>query len=80
VSGPVLPPDQPCLRECDCGEWHVLRPEAALAIDVFGPTVTMVTGQGAWEVPRVYAEFHHPETAELPLLATVHEWAPWNPA
>lgn len=73
------PPDMPCLFSCDCGETHLLRPEVAAAIETFGPTVTMVTGDGAWEVPRVYAEWHHPETKEIRLLAAVHEWEPWNP-
>jgi hypothetical protein len=69
----------PCLRQCDCGEEHEVSPVTALCIDVLGPTVTMVTGNGAWEVPRVYAEAHHPEAAEVELLAAIHEWTPWNP-
>jgi hypothetical protein len=68
----------PSLRGCDCGEMHLVSPEVAAACDD-SPTVTMVTGNGAWEVPRVYAEHHHPGTPEVELLAAIHGWKPWNP-
>lgn len=72
-------PDLPCLMACDCGEMHLVSPVTALCIEALGPTVTMVTGRGAWEVPRVYAEVHHPGAAEIGLLAAVHDWKPWMP-
>lgn len=78
MSEPVFP-DVPCLFSCDCGEAHLLDPVTALCAAVLGPTVTMVTGNGAWEVPRVYAAWHRPETAEVELLAAVYGWDPWTP-
>jgi hypothetical protein len=78
VTEPVFP-DLPCLFSCDCGEMHLLDPVTALCIGTLGLTVTMVTGEGAWEVPRVYVAWHQPWTAEIPLLAAVYEWPPWLP-
>lgn len=78
MTGPALPPGLPCLRPCDCGEAHLVSPETALACALF-PTVTMVTGNGAWEVPRVYHAWHRPAAAEVELLAAIHGWRPSIP-
>jgi hypothetical protein len=72
-------PDLNLLFSCDCGSMHLVSPETALCISALGPTVTMVTGHGACEMPRVYAEVHQPGTEEIPLLAAVHSWELWDP-